>query len=141
MSSYDVKALFTLVPVDSALDIIHGRLQQDLQLTSRTFLSIHNIVTLLEFCIKSTFFTFQDKYYEHIHGVTMGSPISPLVANLFMGNFEARAIGTDPNPSGSGLGTWITPLLSTRQNTHSNSLSTSIHLTPKYSLQQRPLTN
>ena len=29
MSSYDVKAHFTSVPMDPALDIIHGRLQQD----------------------------------------------------------------------------------------------------------------
>ena len=66
MSSYDVKALFTWVPVDPELDIIHGRLQQDPLLSSRTSLSIHNIVILLEFYLKSTFFTLQSRYYEQV---------------------------------------------------------------------------
>ena len=101
MTSNDVKSLFTSVPVDPALDIICGKLQQDLLLNSRTSLSIHNIVTLNEFCLKSTFFTFRGKYYEQIYGAAMGSPISHLVANLFMEDFEARAISTVLYPPGS----------------------------------------
>ena len=91
---YVVKPLFRSVPVDPALDIICGRLQQDPLLHSRTSLSIHNIITLLEFCLKSTLFTFRGKYYEQVPGAAMGSLISPLVANHFMENFEARALGT-----------------------------------------------
>ena len=98
MSSYDVKALFTSVSVDPALDIIHGSQQQDPHLSNRTFLSIHIIVTLLELCLKSTFFTFQGKYYEQVHGASMGFAMNPLVANLFMEDFEARAISTTNNP-------------------------------------------
>ena len=129
-SSYDVKALFTLVTVDSALDIIHGRLQQDPQLSCKTYLSIHNIVTLLEFCLKSASFTFQGKYYEQAHGACRGSPISPLVADLLIENFEARTISTTPNPSGCGLGMWMTPLLSTRWSTWNISSPILIYLTP-----------
>ena len=39
-------------------------------------------------------FPFQGKYYEQVHGVAMGSPISPLVANLFMAEFASKAIST-----------------------------------------------
>ena len=66
MSSCDVKAQFTSVPVDPALDIIHGKLQQDTLLHNITHLSILNIVTFLEFYLKSTFFTFQGKHYEQV---------------------------------------------------------------------------
>ena len=93
-----MKPLFTLVSVNPALNIIHGKLEQDPLLSSGTSLSIHNIVTLLENCLKSTYFTFQGKYYEQVQGSAMGCPISPLVANLFMEDFEARAISTTPNP-------------------------------------------
>ena len=73
MSSYDVKVLFTLLPMYPALDIIHGRLQQDPLLSSMTSLSIHSIITVLEFCLKGTLFTFQGMDYEQDmdgHGLT-----------------------------------------------------------------------
>ena len=96
MSSYDVKAIFTSVPVDPALDIIWGKLQQDKTLHNRTPLSTHNNMSLLQFCLKSTFFTFQGKYYEQVQGAAMGSPLSPMVANLFMEDFKARVLSSSP---------------------------------------------
>ena len=47
-----------------------------------------------------------------------------------MEDFEARAISTTPNPPGSGLGMWMTPLSSTRQSTPNNSSPTFLPLTP-----------
>ena len=35
---------------------------------------------------------------EQVEGAAMGSPISPIVANLFMENFEMRALQSSPNP-------------------------------------------
>ena len=52
---------------------------------------------MLEFCWKSTYFTYQGKYYEQLEGAAMGSPISPIVANLYMENFEEKAISTAPH--------------------------------------------
>ena len=63
-----------------------------------TQMSIPQIVTLLEFCLKNTYFLFQGKYYEQVHGAAMGSPISPLIANLFMEEFEAKALQSAPRP-------------------------------------------
>ena len=59
-------------------------------------MSIQQIVTLMEFCLKNTCFLFQGKYYEQIHGAAMGSPISPLITNLFMEEFEVKATSTAP---------------------------------------------
>ena len=53
---------------------------------------IRQITSLLEFCLRSTYFTFQNKYYEQIEGTAMGSPISPIVANLNMEELESKAI-------------------------------------------------
>ena len=41
---------------------------------------------------------FQGKYYEQVQGAAMGSPISPLIANLFMEEFEAKALTSCPHP-------------------------------------------
>ena len=65
----------------------------------RTKLSIQKIVMLLEFCLKNTYFLFQGKYYKQVHGAAMGSPISLLIANLFMEEFEVKALTFSQKPN------------------------------------------
>ena len=96
--SYDVKALFTSVPIQPALTIIKKLLEEDNELQQRTSVTVKHITCLLEFFLRSTYFTFQDKNYEQVEGAAMGSPISPIVANLYMEDFEVRAINTSPHP-------------------------------------------
>ena len=38
----------------------------------------------------------------------MGSPISPIVANLYMECFERKALRSATNPPGHGIGLWMT---------------------------------
>ena len=97
-TSFDIKALFTSLPVDPSIHKVQQKLAQDPTLQQRTSMSIHNIVTLLEFCLKNTYFLFQGKYYEQVQGAAMGSPISPLIANLFMDEFEVKALSSFPHP-------------------------------------------
>ena len=54
LSSYDVSALFTSVPVNPALGIIKDLLEKDPTLKERTVMSVGDIVLLLEFCLKNT---------------------------------------------------------------------------------------
>ena len=98
MMSYDVKALFTSVPTTKAIIIIKQLLEQDQDLQLRTSLSIENIISLLEFCITSTYFSFNGKFYEQVEGAAMGSPLSPIVANLYMESFEVEALRSAPHP-------------------------------------------
>ena len=60
-------------------------------------MSINHITTLLEFCLKSTSFVFQGQYYQQMEGAAMGSPLSPIVANIFMEKFKKEAIDTAPH--------------------------------------------
>ena len=98
MMSYDVEALFTSVPILKAIIIIKQLLEEDHTLQQRTSLSIENILSLLEFCITSTYFSFQGKFFEQLEGAAMGSPLSPIVANLYMESFEVEAIRSTPHP-------------------------------------------
>ena len=61
-------------------------------------MSIPQIVTLQEFCLKNTYFLLQGKFYEQVHGAAMDSPISPLIANMFMEEFEVKALSSCPHP-------------------------------------------
>ena len=62
-------------------------------------MSIPKITSLLEFCLTHTYFLFQGKYYEQVQGAAMGSPISPLIANIFMEELEVKALSSIPHPS------------------------------------------
>ena len=88
ITSYDVTALFTSVPVSSALEIITKRLEQDTDLPNRSIMTADNIIELLGFCLNNTYFLFQDCFYEETKGAAMGSLVSPIVA------FGNRAIST-----------------------------------------------
>ena len=39
------------------------------------------------------------KYYEQVQGAAMGSPISPLIANILIEEFEVQALSSFPTPS------------------------------------------
>ena len=41
-----------------------------------------------EFASSGTHFHFQGTFYDQIDGVAMGSPLGPLLTNLFMGYYE-----------------------------------------------------
>ena len=88
MVSFDVKAFFTSVPIQPAITIITKLLEEDQSLQQRTTMSVNNITCLLEFCLKSTYFTYQGQHFEQLEGAAMGSPISPIVANSYMENLK-----------------------------------------------------
>ena len=62
-------------------------------------MEVGDIILLLEFCLKNTYFSFQDQFYEQVEGAAMGSPVSPIVANLYMEYLEQKALSTAPNPT------------------------------------------
>ena len=72
ITSFDVKALFTSEPVDPSIQIVQQKLLQDTTLPQRANMSISQIIKLLEFCLKNTYFLYQGNYYEQVHGAAMG---------------------------------------------------------------------
>ena len=98
LSSYDVSALFTSVPVDPALNIIKDLLEKDHTLKARAVMEVSDIILLLEFCLKITYFSFQDQFCEQVEGAAMDSPVIPIVANLYMEYFEQKALSAALNP-------------------------------------------
>ncbi|XP_068739082.1 uncharacterized protein [Montipora capricornis] len=80
LRSYDVSALFTSVPVDKALVLIHKKLEEDDTLKDRTPMAPKDVVTLLSLCLNCTYFLYQGQFYQQIHGAAMGSPVSTIKA-------------------------------------------------------------
>ena len=90
-----VTALFTSVSMDLALGIIKVPLEKTHPQGKNSSFS-WDIVLVLEFCLKKHLLPFQGQFYEQVEGAAMGSPVSPIVANLYMEYFEQKALCTDP---------------------------------------------
>ena len=69
----------------------------DTTLDERTNLTPEEVTMLLEVCLKTTYFVYQHKYYEQTDSAAMGSPVSPVVANIFMEHVEEEALRTSPH--------------------------------------------
>ena len=95
-NSHDVVSLFTNTPIDQSLDVIRTRLKNDKDLNKRTLLSVDDIIELLRFVLTTTYFLFRGNIYKQRFGAAMGSPVSPVVANLYMEFLEQQAIATAP---------------------------------------------
>ncbi|XP_043227718.1 uncharacterized protein LOC122384400 [Amphibalanus amphitrite] len=84
--SFDVKALFTNVPVDGALAAVERVLSNasddDLPIPKRDFL------TLVRLCVNFNSFIFDDKEFRQVSGLAMGSPLSAVLACLYMETME-----------------------------------------------------
>jgi hypothetical protein len=86
MVSFDIESLFTNIPTQETIEIIlnlvfeknenfHGLEREDLK-------------RLLTICTQESHFQFNGKFYDQVDGVSMGSPLGPLFANVFMNHFE-----------------------------------------------------
>ncbi|XP_022105762.1 uncharacterized protein LOC110987380 [Acanthaster planci] len=100
MVSFEVVSLFTNVPTSEACTIAKDRLLQDPLLSDQTNLTPHQIHDLLISCISSSCFQWRDKFFEQSSGTSMGSPLSPVLADLFMEEFAQTALfSADLKPS------------------------------------------
>jgi hypothetical protein len=79
MVSFDVISLFTNVPIGDSLNLLSKYFEKD-------------TLTLFKHALTSTYFCFDGQFYEQTDGVAMGSPLSPVIANFYMEDFEKTAI-------------------------------------------------
>ncbi|XP_077516597.1 uncharacterized protein LOC144127356 [Amblyomma americanum] len=99
MVSFDVKSLFTSVPVDLAVDVCGAALHSDKKLGERTPFEALDQLRLLKFCLENTYFVFRGTFYKEVHGTAMGAAISVTAANLTLEAIEDQALASfQPRP-------------------------------------------
>nr|VZI35292.1 unnamed protein product [Spirometra erinaceieuropaei] len=86
--SFDVVALFSLIPHDLAIESVTGRLQDN-----PTNIPIEHISELLRLCLKN-YCQFDGKFYQQVRGTPMGSPLSGLLAGLVLQELEEEVMRT-----------------------------------------------
>ena len=93
MVSFDVESLFTKGVMQATL----RKLESDPTLADRTTLTPAQIANLLSLVLRSTYFQYNRSIYERREGAAMGSPVSAVIANLYMETFEEQAIESAPS--------------------------------------------
>ena len=82
--------LFTNAPLDETIELLANgaftnnrfNTTYDLNFTKTDLVDLLSVVT------KGQLFQFNGALYEQTHGVVMGSPLGPLLANVFMSSIE-----------------------------------------------------
>ena len=90
MVSFDVSNLFTNVPLDETIKLILDKIYKKKLI--KTKLKRNEMKMLLELCTKEMHFTFDGKIYQQVDGVCMGSPLGPVLANVFMVHLEETVV-------------------------------------------------
>ena len=86
MVSFDVVSLFTNVPLKRTINIIADRIYREKLIETK--LRKHTLKKLITDCCTKTTFSCNDKLYEQIDGVCMGSALGPVLANIIMTELE-----------------------------------------------------
>ncbi|MGL4491660.1 MAG: reverse transcriptase domain-containing protein [Tannerellaceae bacterium] len=90
--SFDVTSLFTNVPKEKATELTRASLQEDNTLKDRTTLSADDIVKGVTVCLNSAYFVYNNRLFNQMEGLAMGSPLSPVLANIYMEDFETKVM-------------------------------------------------
>ena len=95
--SFDVESLYTNVPVEFTINLINDALLRDNSWKILTDLPLNIIVDLCRLCTSANIFVYNNQFFKQIHGLPMGSPLSGVLADIYMEHFEEMAeVHTSP---------------------------------------------
>ena len=77
--SFDVKSLFTSIPLQLAPDYTDNAIK-------------NSTVKLLNFCLTSTYFQYNGKHCKQLHGTAMDSSVSAVSEEIVMQNIKEQAL-------------------------------------------------
>jgi len=88
--SLDVVSLFTNVPVNMAIDSVSNRW---CNISKSTKIPKNEFIAALQLILESTYFVFNNIVYKQKFGTPMGSPLSPIIAEIVLQDLEVKALG------------------------------------------------
>jgi len=94
LASFDIVNLYTNIPVEETLIILENNLIENSALPKET---IDQLIILTRAVLKQNYFKFDDKFYIQNEGLAMGSPLSCILAELFLNHIENKYVWSDKN--------------------------------------------
>lgn len=100
---FDVCNMYTNIPTKETLTILRK------ELTGKSILNkkeIEDIIELTQLTLKQNYFSYNSSFYLQEDGVPMGSPLSGIMADIFMKEMETTKIMNDCNPYKEKIQYW-----------------------------------
>jgi len=89
--SLDVVSLFTNIPTDCAIKSLTNRWNF---ISTSCNIPKDEFLDAVRFVLESTFFSFDNQIYKQNYGTPMGSPLSPIIADIVMQDLEREVLET-----------------------------------------------
>ncbi|XP_055922780.1 uncharacterized protein LOC129953564, partial [Eupeodes corollae] len=93
--SLDVTNMYTNIPIDETIQILKENLTNTATINTQ---QINELINLIKTILKQNYFTFNDEYYTQTEGLAMGSPLSGLLADIYLNHYENKYILSTLNP-------------------------------------------
>ena len=97
MISYDVQSLYPNVPVEQAIKIAVDLIWEKNKEKKLTKITKNELFILSNLAVRNVHFRFFNQFFRQTNGVAMGSPLAPILADLFMCKLEEEKIITLTN--------------------------------------------
>ena len=94
--SFDVRDLFTSIPVPAEIQVINSKISTSTNFTNVCKIPTETFIKFLEFTTFNCIFCFHKKFYKQLQCAAMGSYVSPVIANIYLEHFEYLAISVLP---------------------------------------------
>ena len=89
--SLDVVSLFTNIPRRSVIRNIINRWDE-----VKTNINLDLFLEMVEFCMEASCFRYNNKFYMQTYGTAMGSPLSPILAEIVLETIIDKALASIP---------------------------------------------
>lgn len=101
--SFDITNMYSNIPIAETLQILHKDLSENVLIDKQ---DIDDIMKLTKTTLKQSYFQYESNYYIQKDGLAMGSPLSGLLADIFMHNLETTKIMNNSNPFKKNIMYW-----------------------------------
>ena len=97
MISLDIVNLYTNIPLEETLTILKENLIKNIKTNNLSKPYINELIQLLRTVLSQNYFTFNNEFFIQQEGLATGSPLSGLLAEIYLNHFEQNYIFSNNN--------------------------------------------